>query len=165
MEKHKKEHKKVEMVTHKEHKEKKEAPKRLYRSKDNQMIAGVCAGLGDYFNIDPTVIRLIFVLATIFGGYGIVAYIILWIVLPEESSQHIGSEETVKKNVAEMRTKAEGFAASLRSDSKESRTRLIIGFILIGLGVVFFLDNFGIFKADIFWPLILVVIGLLILRR
>jgi phage shock protein C len=124
--------------------------KRLYRSKNNQMVAGVCAGLGDYFAIDSTVIRLIFVLATVFGGFGIPVYIVLWIILPEVESGKIGSEETVKMNVAHMQAKAEGFAAGLRTDSNEGRTRFIFGLILIGLGVVYFLDNFGFFRADIF---------------
>jgi phage shock protein C len=139
--------------------------KKLYRSKNNQMIAGVCAGLGDYFAIDPTVIRLIFVLATIFGGFGIPIYIVLWIILPEVESGKIGSEETVKKNVTHMQARAEGIAAGLRAGSNEGRTRFIFGLILIGLGIVFFLDNFGFYRADIFWPLILVVIGIFILRR
>lgn len=166
MEKKKKQHKTIEAEAIKAHEDHKtNQTKRLYRSKDNQMIAGVCAGLGEYFSVDPTVIRLIFVLATIFGGYGVVAYIILWIILPEESDKQIGAEDTVKENVAAMRSKAEKFAAGLKSDANEGRTRIIFGAILVGLGVLFFLDNFGIFRADIFWPLVLIAIGVLILRR
>ena len=59
--------------------------KRLFRSKKNRMIAGVCAGIGNYLGIDPTVIRLLWVLLTFFsGGAGILAYIIAWIIIPEE---------------------------------------------------------------------------------
>lgn len=59
--------------------------KRLYRSRNNRMVAGVCAGLGDYFNIDPTLVRLFFVLGTFFGlGSLLVVYIILMFVVPEE---------------------------------------------------------------------------------
>jgi phage shock protein C len=139
--------------------------KRLYRAKKNQMIAGVCSGLGEYFSIDPAIIRLIFILATIFGGYGVIVYIILWIILPEESNDKVGSEETVKKNIASMRDKANDFASEMKTDSNSGRMRIIIGAVLIGLGLMFFLDNFGIFRADIFWPLVLVAIGVLILRR
>ncbi len=57
--------------------------KRLQRSRDSRMIAGVCGGLGDYFNLDPTLIRLIFViLALAAGGMTIILYPILWIVMP-----------------------------------------------------------------------------------
>ena len=58
--------------------------KRLYRSKKDRMIAGVCGGLAEYFNLDPIVIRLIAVLLLLPGGApGLVPYIILWIVVPE----------------------------------------------------------------------------------
>ncbi len=57
--------------------------KRLYRSRDNSMIAGVCGGLGEYFDIDPTFIRLLWVLFILAGGSGILAYIIAWIVIPQ----------------------------------------------------------------------------------
>jgi phage shock protein PspC (stress-responsive transcriptional regulator) len=49
------------------------------------MIAGVCGGLGEYFSVDPTLIRLLFVFATILGGPGLIAYLIFWIVVPSES--------------------------------------------------------------------------------
>lgn len=161
----KKDETKLKVHAQEEHKEHKTTSKHLYRSKNNQMIAGVCAGLGDYFNIDPTVIRLIFVLVTVFGGYGIPMYIILWIILPEEKSEHIGSEATVKRNVADLKSKAEGLAENFKSDTTEGKTRLVIGFVLIGFGIIFFLDNFGFFRADIFWPLMLVLLGILLLRR
>lgn len=60
------------------------AQKRLYRSRDNRMIAGVCGGIAHYFNLDPTVVRLIFVVAILFAGSAILAYLIAWLVVPEE---------------------------------------------------------------------------------
>ena len=62
------------------------AGKRLYRSLDDRMIAGVCGGLGEYFNIDPTIIRLLMAFLTILGGgTGILVYFIAWIIIPEET--------------------------------------------------------------------------------
>lgn len=58
--------------------------KKLYRAKDDRMIAGVCAGLGHYFDIDPTLVRLIWVFLFFSAGLGILAYIICIIVIPEE---------------------------------------------------------------------------------
>ena len=58
--------------------------KKLYRSRSNRMIAGVCAGVADYFNVDPTIVRLIFVLVGLAGGPGLILYIIMAIVVPEE---------------------------------------------------------------------------------
>lgn len=58
--------------------------KRLYRSVQNRKISGVCAGLADYFDIDPTIVRLLLVVFFLMGGAGGIAYIIAWIIVPEE---------------------------------------------------------------------------------
>tara|TARA_Y100000310_G_C20378431_1_gene666891 strand:- start:40 stop:243 length:204 start_codon:yes stop_codon:yes gene_type:complete len=59
--------------------------KKLYRSSTNKMIAGVCGGIGEYFNIDPTIIRLIWVVFTLLSvGIGILAYILAAIIIPEK---------------------------------------------------------------------------------
>ncbi|MBP7228150.1 MAG: PspC domain-containing protein [Longilinea sp.] len=57
---------------------------RLMRSRNDQMIGGVCAGLANYFVLDPTLVRLIFVLMLLFGGHGLLIYLILWVVMPLE---------------------------------------------------------------------------------
>lgn len=64
--------------------EKKDAPKRLYRSKNDKIIGGVCAGIAKYFDVDPTLIRLVAILLVIFGGTGLLAYLIAWIIIPLE---------------------------------------------------------------------------------
>ena len=56
--------------------------KRLVRSTNDKKIAGVAAGLADYFDLDPTIIRLVWLLAILFAGTGLIAYLILWIALP-----------------------------------------------------------------------------------
>ena len=58
--------------------------KKLLRSIDNRMVCGVCGGVGEYFNVDATLIRLVWVLASLFGGSGLLAYIIAAIIIPEE---------------------------------------------------------------------------------
>jgi phage shock protein PspC (stress-responsive transcriptional regulator) len=58
--------------------------KKLYRSLSDRQIAGVCGGLGQYFNIDPTLVRLLFVLGLLFVGGTFWAYLIMWIVIPEQ---------------------------------------------------------------------------------
>lgn len=57
---------------------------RLYRSRGDRMIGGVCGGLGEYLNIDPTVMRLLFVALALLGGPGLVIYLIMLIIVPEE---------------------------------------------------------------------------------
>jgi phage shock protein C len=61
--------------------------KRLYRSRDDRMIAGVCAGLAEYMDIDPTLVRLAMVLFTLVGGSGILVYVIAWIIMPERPEE------------------------------------------------------------------------------
>ncbi len=63
--------------------------KRLYKSSTNRMIDGVCAGIGEYFNIDPTLVRLAWILFCALGGSGIIAYIIAAIVIPRNPNETI----------------------------------------------------------------------------
>ena len=58
--------------------------KRIYRSRNNRMIAGVCAGLAEYVDIDPTIVRLLFVLGLFAGGATFWAYLVMMLVIPEE---------------------------------------------------------------------------------
>jgi phage shock protein C len=60
--------------------------RRLYRSRRERMIAGVCGGLAEYFAIDPTFVRLLFVICVLLGGSAILAYLVLWLVVPLEPS-------------------------------------------------------------------------------
>ena len=58
--------------------------RRLYRSRTNRKLAGVCGGLAQNFNIDPTLIRVLFVMLALLGGPGLVIYLLMWIIVPEE---------------------------------------------------------------------------------
>jgi phage shock protein C len=61
--------------------------KRLYRSRKERMLGGVCGGLGEYLSIDATIIRLIFVITALWGGAGIIVYIAMLLVVPEEPQE------------------------------------------------------------------------------
>ncbi|MGM0408916.1 MAG: PspC domain-containing protein [Bacteroidota bacterium] len=63
-----------------------QATKRLYRDPDNRFLGGVCGGLGAYFNIDPIVFRILFILIFFGMGSGLIIYIILWIAMPEATT-------------------------------------------------------------------------------
>ncbi|AHF06850.1 PspC domain-containing protein [Desulfitobacterium metallireducens] len=58
--------------------------KRLYRSRQNKMIGGVCAGLGEYLDLDPTLIRLVMIIAVFGAGAGVLAYLVAWVLIPNE---------------------------------------------------------------------------------
>jgi len=60
------------------------ATKRLYRSTQNKILGGVCGGIAEYFNIDPVIVRLIWVLLSLAFGAGIIAYIIAWLIIPKK---------------------------------------------------------------------------------
>jgi phage shock protein C len=59
-------------------------PRRLYRDRRDRMIGGVCGGLGKYFGIDPTVLRILFVLGVLLAGHGLLIYLVLLVLVPEE---------------------------------------------------------------------------------
>lgn len=66
--------------------------KKLYRSKSDRRVAGVCGGLGEYFQVDPLLIRIMFIIAALAGGPGLLLYIILALLMPEalyEKSKHV----------------------------------------------------------------------------
>jgi phage shock protein C len=58
--------------------------RKLYRSKTNRQIAGVCGGLAEFFNVDTTLIRVLFVVLAVLGGSGLVLYVAMWIIVPEQ---------------------------------------------------------------------------------
>lgn len=71
--------------------------KKLYRSETDRQVAGVCAGIAEYFGVDVSLVRLGFVLGTVLGGPGVMLYVVLWVVLPEES-QVFYQEDLKRKN-------------------------------------------------------------------
>jgi len=152
--------------------------KRLYRSRTDRMIWGVCGGLAKYFDIDPTIIRIIFVVLIFANGLGILAYIILAIVVPLEGSKATEPKGAIKENVAEIKQTATELGQEIRAtfageETKPEeatevsrRRRNFFGIILIVLGILFLMGSlnlFAWFKWIYLWPLILVAVGLLII--
>jgi phage shock protein PspC (stress-responsive transcriptional regulator) len=58
--------------------------RKLYRSRTNRQVAGVCGGLAQYFNVDATLIRVLFIVLAVFGAAGILIYVAMWIIVPKE---------------------------------------------------------------------------------
>lgn len=71
-----------------------EGTKKLYRSRSDRWLAGICGGLGQYFGADPTLVRVLFVLFALAFGSGFLAYLILWIIIPNEPEATGGVETT-----------------------------------------------------------------------
>ena len=98
--------------------------KRLYRSNSNKMIAGVCGGLGEYFDIDPTIVRLVFLIVVFFGGSGILLYLIGAIVIPVAPawSGNYPSQQPQYRNPSEPQQpeSVDPLATTANKDSSES---------------------------------------------
>ncbi len=146
------------------------ATKLLCRSETNRVIGGVAGGLAEYLDVDPTLIRLAFIIITLAGGSGVLLYIILWLVIPSQSQAGGVPSDHVRENAKEIKLKAQEFAKNVKISKMPSQTntKQIIGLLLLGLGLVFLLENFGIFpflRIDKLWPLILVLIAFAILRK
>ncbi len=81
--------------------------KKLYRSESDRMVGGVCGGLAEYFSIDSTIVRLIFVLIGVYGRTGLALYIILWIVIPTQSTIGNISKDDKKEKVSIKKVKSD----------------------------------------------------------
>ena len=66
--------------------------KRLYRSRTDVMVSGVCGGLAQYFDVDVTLVRLAFVAAAFLKGLGVLAYLVAWVIIPEETGIPVGEK-------------------------------------------------------------------------
>ncbi len=141
---------------------------RLTRSRSDVMIGGVCAGLGKYFKIDATLVRLIFVLLTLAGGSGILIYFILWIVIPREDMTD--AQSSLDSQEFSRRANMMGQEMQQMVTRPNTRTVQFIGGALVILGVVYLIQNLNIpwlawFNDRLLWPILIIGIGALLLSR
>lgn len=116
-----------------------ESQPRLYRSRDRKVIAGVSAGLGDYFALDPVWFRLGFVVLALGGGSGILIYLLMWLIVPYRPSD----DDSVSAAPA----------------APVSGT-VVIGMVLMFVGTIALVNTLAPWLGQYFWPVILVVGGL-----
>lgn len=153
---------------------------KLHRSQTDKIIAGVCGGLAEYFEIDSTIIRLLFILVLALGGSGIFVYLILWVLLPKSPSGSLNlNGERLKDFAEELKEKAQGLAREFKKEKKSPAPEMIkevskrrsglFGWVLIILGLIFLFNNFFPwtfrFYAVRYWPLLLVVVGLILIMK
>ncbi|SDK19384.1 PspC domain-containing protein [Natronincola ferrireducens] len=139
--------------------------KKIYLSERDKKISGVCGGIAEYIDVDPTIIRLAWVFFAIFGGAGIIAYIIAAIIIPKNPYYHRVSQEGLE----ESEENVEKNHPTSNYETNDN-SRWVLGVLLILLGAFFFTRNFFpqfpwylfqfrfIFKN--FWPAILIVLGI-----
>jgi len=140
--------------------------KKLYRSRKHRVIGGVCGGIAEYFEIDPVLIRLIWVILVIFGGMGVLAYIIAWIIIPNRDESNSTVEQPDQPSEPQSSTEVA---------THTSNKHLFWGIVLIVIGLLIIANQFcwpfdfirtlvrGIFKF--FIPAVLIVLGIFIILQ
>jgi phage shock protein C len=148
--------------------------KRLYKSRKNKVIAGVCGGIAEYFDVDPVLIRIIAILFFFTGGAALIAYIVGLVIIPNQPLEEFFKENknpivTPPSPEQQMNSASSAFVTGASGNTG----KLIIGIILIGFGVIFLLNQLPFFAPGfwwlwglswrIFWPSVLIIIGLIVL--
>lgn len=129
--------------------------RKLYRSSDNKVIAGVCGGIGEYFNVDPVIIRLIAVIFTLMGGSGLIAYIIAAFIIPARNSiEYFDTNKDSKKEGPEVYKKG------------NKNTAIVLGIILIAAGgMVFFRHFVHWIPSTLMFAAVLVIVGVFLIFK
>ncbi|MBF8296168.1 MAG: putative stress-responsive transcriptional regulator [Bacteroidetes bacterium] len=136
--------------------------KRLYRSRTHRVIGGVAGGIGEYLDIDPVLARILFILALFAGGAGLLAYIIAWIIIPEQPRE---STMTIPPDSQQPNMPPQPQQPS-KPEEAPRRGSIIGGLVLLVLGLLFLGQNFlPDFDFGDWWPLILVAIGVGLLYK
>lgn len=145
---------------------------KLYRSKTNRVVAGVCGGFAEYFRIDPVIIRIIWILISL-SGTGIVAYIIAAIIMPDEAKVtgdgndwNTGAKTETDEFVNSFESEKDTWGEQPPKYNAE-RSRFVLGAVLVGLGVLILGNQFlpRLFELKYFVPLLLIAIGGFIVFR
>lgn len=143
--------------------------KKLQRSRKNKVFFGVCGGIAEHLGLDPVVVRLVFILVTLFGGMGVLAYIIGVIIIPESSEAEVNKTEPAD-NLASTYIPPSQAPVPKRDKSGE-----VIGLTLIAFGIFFLLRKIEAFDRYFDWisyhfwsilvPAIFVVLGISLIMR
>jgi phage shock protein C len=153
--------------------------KRLYRSRKDKVIAGVCGGIADYFKIDPVWVRLIAVLLIFLDGIGIIMYILAWILMPknpfQDETRRTRAEEIAERAVKKVNRKIKRVEARHNAykdikhhDEEEHQGKgiVMLGIILVLVGAIFLLkEYFSWFRFIYVLPIIIIALGLYFIFR
>lgn len=151
---------------------------RLERSTTNKVVAGVCGGIGEYLQVDPTLVRVFFVVGSIVtGGLGFLGYIVLIVLMPlpgqpapfvKTSAVTTRAAEGAVDAAADSATPGAPPVVTPPDPEAAERRRAMGGLFLIALGAIFLFSNAGVFRIvrwDLAWPLVFIAIGALLLAQ
>lgn len=141
----------------------------VLRRGSDRVVGGVCSGLAEYFRVDPLFVRVAFVVLTLLQGAGILIYFVLWVLMKPPIDETAGPSfgDRVRAVGDEIRADLRGGLNTTTGGTTLNRT-LWLGVILIVLGAYFLISNLGLlngFRWDLFWPVVLIAVGLFVLVR
>jgi phage shock protein PspC (stress-responsive transcriptional regulator) len=144
--------------------------RRLVRIRQGSTLGGVCAGLGAYLRIDPTMVRLFFILLTLAEGIGIVVYLLLWIFLPaEDSLEDVELSERIHDGAEELAESARRLGEGFRTGGfVNTQTATAIGLGLVVIGIIMLVKNLAWLSwlnAQVIFPALMVLAGGVLLYR
>ena len=164
-------------------------PQTFHRGKD-RILGGVCSGLAEGLRIDPLWVRLGFVLLAFLQGVGLLIYIVLWLVMPEQVEGQEGTRSGVDsmsadlkriggelrsqfggapKQAATQEQPAPSVSVSITSEAPAApsigRTSIGLGVVLVAVGLILLGANTGLVQWSVIWPSVLIIVGILLLAR
>lgn len=147
--------------------------KKFYRSRTDRVLFGVCGGLGRYFAIDPVLFRLLFVLLLFIQGSGLVLYIIMVVVTPEEPGRSQSGDKDLKGEIDELAGKIDGKARELSAESQGGEenirgSRNALGVFIVLLGLFLLLRQTPLMAwldTDIIFAFVIIAIGFFIIFK
>lgn len=133
--------------------------KQIYRSSHNAFIGGVCGGLGEYFDIDPVLVRVIWLFA-VFSGIGVLVYFLCWLLIPKKPLGVMSSDQDQYEDGYYNETYYE------HRQERREKTKLILGAGLIIIGSFSLMKRFmPWFDFNLIWPIMLILGGFYLIYR
>ena len=134
--------------------------RKIYRSRRDRIVFGVCGGIAEYYNIESLWVRVVFIFLGITGAIGFVLYLSLSVLMPLNPERSTGDDK--KDDVGEFKDRVKGLARELRDDPKVERRRNLLGLVIVAIGIIAFFNelfpNFWI-GWKVLWPIIIIFIG------
>jgi phage shock protein C len=165
------------------------APQTFRRGKD-RILGGVCSGLADGLHIDPLWVRLGFVLLAFLQGVGLLIYIVLWLVMPEQvegqdatrsgfdsmsadlkrigtelKTQFSGTPKPAPAQEQSVPTDTSSTSSTAPAPPSAARTSIGLGIVLVAVGLILLGANTGLVQWSVIWPSVLIILGVLLLAR
>lgn len=158
--------------------------RRLFRNRDERVVFGVCGGLAYYLNLDPTLVRVLFILTAVFtSGAVVLGYIVLAIVMPEPEKTGPITGEVIRENLDDLERRTRELGDDLRhtfqrrppGEVQEAHPGYarrgdpwVVGLVLVVAGIIFLMENLwsvSWLRFGQLWPLLIIIVGIALLLR